>query len=794
MRLDDLCDDRCIARRLARCRAGRHSRSEVAVSESQVGIFESEARFVEVALPVPLRRRFTYSVPPSIGELPLGSRVAVPFHGRKLPGFVLSHPPGAPEGVKSIKPIAGALDPEPVFPPELLRFLLEAADYYLHPIGEVLRAAAPAMPTEALRTLRDEGFLDRGESLKGAAVATRTEMFVRATGAAVEGKLGSRQQAVMALLAERVELAIDELRDHVGTPRAVLRGLEKRGLVVTEEREIPADPFFSDAVVADAPPALHAAQRSAVDAMIRALDAGGATHLLHGVTGSGKTEVYLHVIAEARARGGGALVLVPEIALTPQLVQRFRARFGDGIAVLHSGLTDKERHLAWRGLRTGELRLAIGARSALFAPVPDLSVIVVDEEHDPSFKQEEGFRYHARDLAILRAHRAGALCILGSATPSVETYHRAEQGRIEMSSLPSRATAQALPEVEVVDLRRHGAGPTGHPMITGPMHRGLERCLSQGGQAILFLNRRGFSPTLRCGECGELVQCPACSVTLTEHRRAGALRCHYCDFSMPLTTQCPMCKRNAVEPLGLGTERLEDTLAEAFAPAKVARLDRDTAAGGRAIEAVLERLRRREIDILVGTQMVTKGHDIPGVTLVGVVLADQSLAFPDFRAAERTFQLLSQVAGRAGRGDRPGTVVLQTFQPEHPSIVFAQRHDYLAFHRAELSHRRELGYSPFGRLVAVRVDAGDEQRAKDAAQELANHARRHRAIRDGAVSLLGPAAAPIARLRARWRFRMMLKSADRRALRSVARAVADRIDEGLGSARAHVDVDPVAML
>ncbi len=346
----------------------------------------------------------------------------------------------------------------------------------------------------------------------------------------------------------------------------------------------------------------------------------------------------------------------------------------------------------------------------------------------------------------------------------------------------------------MVDLRRHGAGPTGHPMITGPLHRGLERCLAEGGQAILFLNRRGFSPTLRCGECGELVQCPACSVTLTEHRRAGALRCHYCDFSMPLTTQCPMCKRHAVEPLGLGTERLEDTLAEAFAPAKVARLDRDTASGGRAIEAVLERLRRRDVDILVGTQMVTKGHDIPGVTLVGVVLADQSLSFPDFRASERTFQLLSQVAGRAGRGDWPGKVVLQTFQPEHPAVVFAERHDYLAFYRTELEHRRELGYVPFGRLVAVRVDAGDEQRAKDAAAELAQYARRHPAVRDELVQVLGPAAAPIARLRGRFRFRMFLRGADRRALRSVARAVASRIDAGLGTARAHVDMDPVAML
>ena len=759
---------------------------------------ELRARFVEVALPVPLRRRFTYALPDGIAVPAIGSRVAVPFHGRKLAGFVLGHPERAPEGVKVIKPVAGVLDAEPLFPEELLRFLAEAADYYLHPIGEVLRAAAPAMATEALRDLRSEGFLDRGESLGGAAVATKRALFVRASGTAHEGRLGRKQQAVMALLIERVEISADELRAHVGAPRAVLRGLEKRGLVVLEEREVLADPFFASEVAPDVPPALNEAQARAVDGLVRALDGAGGTHLLHGVTGSGKTEVYLRVIAEAQARARGALLLVPEIALTPQLVWRFRARFGDRIAVLHSGLTDKERHLAWRGLRSGELRVAVGARSALFAPVPALGVIVVDEEHDPSFKQEEGFRYHARDLAILRAHRAGAVCILGSATPSLESFHRATDApaghRFELAELPSRATAQALPPVEVVDLRRYGAGPSGHPLITGPLHRGLERCLSEGGQAILFLNRRGFSPSLRCGACGELMQCPACSVSLTEHRRAGALRCHYCDYSTPITLECPRCKRHALEPLGLGTERLEDTLAEAFAPAKVARLDRDTAAGGRAIEAVLERLRRREVDVLVGTQMVTKGHDIPGVTLVGVVLADQSLAFPDFRASERTFQLLSQVAGRAGRGDRPGRVVLQTFQPEHPAIVYAERHDYVGFYRAELEHRRELGYAPFGRLVAVRVDAGDEGRAREVASELARLASRHAAVRRELVAVLGPAPAPIARLRARFRFRFLLRGADRRALRAVARVIADRIDEGLGAARAHVDVDPVAML
>lgn len=751
-------------------------------------------RYVEVALPVPLRRRFTYRLDPRAPQPELGARVAVPFSGRKLVGVVLGYPDAPPEGVKRIKTVAGLIDREPVFEAELLRFLLEAADYYLHPVGEVLRAAAPALPTEALRALRQDGFLEAGEALAGPAVATKTELLVRPSGEAPDTRIGSSQRAVLALLEERAEVTLAELRSHVKSARGVVRRLEERGLVTLEEREVPADPFFSQQVERDQPPEPTAAQAEAITRLIAALDEGASTHLLHGVTGSGKTEVYLRLIAEARERGKGALLLVPEIALTPQLVYRFRARFGDGIAVLHSALTAKERHLAWRGLRRGELHLAVGARSALFAPVRELGVIVVDEEHDPSFKQEDGFRYNARDLAILRAHRAGAVCVLGSATPSIESRYRADRGQVALSVLPARATARQLPEVEVVDLKRHGAGPSGHPLITGPMHRALERCLADDGQAILFLNRRGFSPSLRCEMCGEVAECPACSVSLTEHRRARALRCHYCDYHTPMTPTCPSCSKNALTPMGTGTEGLEDLLEATFAPARVARLDRDTAAGGRAVESVLDRLRRREIDILVGTQMVTKGHDIPGVTLVGVILADQSLAFPDFRAAERTFQLISQVAGRAGRGEREGRVILQTFQPGHPAIACAQRHDYARFYGSELDARRDLEYAPFGRLVAVRVDAGDEGRAREAADRLAERAREHPAVRSGQVGILGPAPAPIARLRARYRFRLMLRSAHRKGLRSVARTLADRIDEGLGTARAYIDVDPVSML
>jgi len=541
----------------------------------------------------------------------------------------------------------------------------------------------------------------------------------------------------------------------------------------------------------DQPPPLTAPQADATAAIASALAARrGATFLLHGVTGSGKTEVYLQAIVAARAASLGSIVLVPEIALTPQLVARFRARFGDDVAVLHSGLTAAERHAMWQRLRRGEVDVAIGARSALFAPVASLGLVIVDEEHDPSFKQEEGVRYHARDMAILRAHRSGGACVLGSATPSLESEHLARSGKATKLRLPERARAQSLPRVSIVDLRRMGAGPTGDKRISLPLHRALEATLAERGQAILFLNRRGFAPSLRCHACGELASCPSCSVALTFHKRAQAVRCHYCDYEAELPERCPKCKADAIALEGLGTEKLEETLSTAFPEARVARLDRDVASGKR-VEAVLSRVRAREVDILVGTQMVTKGHDLPHVTLVGVINADAALSIPDFRAAERAFHLLVQVAGRAGRGDRPGEVLVQTYDPDHPAIALAVRHDVDGFLDRELVDRRELGYPPFSRAALVRVDDLDEARARDACASLAAIARG--AARPG-CDVLGPAPAPLARLRQRFRFRVMVRAAERSALRQVLLAI-ERGRAGLpSSVRVAVDVDPVQLL
>ncbi|MBW1831433.1 MAG: DEAD/DEAH box helicase family protein, partial [Deltaproteobacteria bacterium] len=479
--------------------------------------------YVEVALPVPLRKVFTYDVPIGLkGALQRGSRVAVSFSRRKLAGFVVSGREDLPDGVARALPVAGLLEPEPVFTSELLRFLDRAAKYYMHPLGEVLRAAAPALPAGAMRRLRADGFLQAAENLPGQRVAHHTTWKVTSTGRSTEGiRLGARQKKLMEHLANRGSVVLEELRGELKDPRTVVRSLVGKGLVEFEEVEATRDPFFRTPVARDEPHAPTAAQQLAIDTIGEAiLKRTGEAFLLHGVTGSGKTEVYLRAIDEVRRAGRGAVLLVPEIALTPQLVGRFRARFGDDIAVLHSGLTARQRDDAWQALRRGRVHVAIGARSALFAPVADLGLI---------------------DMALLRAQYAGAVCVLGSATPSVETYHRANEGRIRLLSLPTRATGATMPEVEIVDLRRQRKGPTGHSLLSGPLHSAIGQCLESGHQAIVFLNRRGFSPSVRCAACGAVAECPACSVALTEHRGQGALRCHYCDFHRAVAIPCPAC-------------------------------------------------------------------------------------------------------------------------------------------------------------------------------------------------------------------------------------------------------------
>jgi primosomal protein N' (replication factor Y) len=761
----------------------------------------------DVALPVPLSRPFTYEVPSALADrIEAGARVTCPLGGRRVVGVVLAVRDGEPP--PKVKAIASVVGEEPAVPADLLAFLKDLSQYYLAPIGEVLRLALPPVEREVARRLEEPSLF--GAKARG--VGARKVQWVTACAAAASGdetgaRLGPAATSVLTHLRAVGTLPLARLEERWRGARSSVKRLREIGLVTVDEKDVPADPFFAEPVSRDVAPALTDAQASAVEAIAGALRAArAATFLLHGVTGSGKTEVYLHAIAVAREANVGVVVLVPEIALTPQLVARFRARFGDDVAVLHSGLTAAERHAMWSRLHAGKVDVVIGARSALFAPVRKLGLVVVDEEHDGSFKQEEGVRYNARDMAILRAHRAGGVCVLGSATPSLESEHLARTGRAEKLVLPDRARMQSMPHVEIIDLRRIGAGPTGDKRLSLPLHRALEATLARHEQAILFLNRRGFSPSVRCQACGEMSACPHCSVALTFHKRAGArLRCHYCEFETDMPARCPKCEAPGTELVleGLGTEKLEETLGFAFPTARIARLDRDVAGGGKRsekggarsspVERVLARMRAREIDILVGTQMVTKGHDLPHVTLVGVVNADAALSIPDFRAAERAFQLLVQVAGRAGRGDVPGRVLVQTYDPQHHAIVFAAKHDVAGFTERELVDRRELGYPPFSRVALIRVDAVDEAEARGACATLAEIARTAAEGVSG-VDVLGPAPAPLTRLRGRHRFRVMVRSADRAALRKVLLAVERARGELPRSVRSGIDVDPVQFL
>jgi len=754
-------------------------------------------RLCEVAVPVPLARAFSYEVPPAlVSSVSVGARVLVEFGRKKLLGVVISLSEGeAPPGIK-LKPIAAVVDPEPVLPLELVAFLRELSAYYFAPIGEVLRLALPAVEREDVRALQAQGELP-GALTRVKQVGGRKIAFAQPTDVVEEpGVLRGQAAQVLALLRSNGEMPVARIEEKFGNARSAVKKLAALGLVLVEEREAPRDAFFARPEPRDEPPPLNEAQAAAEAKIEEALvEKKPASFLLFGVTGSGKTEVYLRAIAGCLSQGRGAVVMVPEIALTPQLVARFRARFGDDLAVLHSGLSEADRHAMWKRVRTGGVRVAIGARSAIFAPVADLGLVIVDEEHDGSFKQEEGVRYHARDMALLRAHRAGAVTVLGSATPSLESVELVRRGKMAELKLPDRAHREAtLPKVTTVDLRRIGPGPTGNKLISLPLHRALEQTLAAKEQAILFLNRRGFAPSVVCESCGSVETCLACSVALTFHRtRGGRLRCHYCDWEGPMPEACGACGAPALALEGLGTERLEETIAEAFPEARVARLDRDVADGPKA-EAILARMRAGEIDVLVGTQMVTKGHDLGNVTLVGVLNADAALSLPDFRAAERGFQLLVQVAGRAGRRDRPGRVIIQTRNPEQPAVQFAMRHDVSAFLEHELADRAEVGYPPFSRLSLFRVDALDEEVARRAAGVVAAHAKSSPEGASRVVEVLGPAAAPLARLRGRYRFRVLLRSRDRRALRAATAAAVRAIGEVDRRARVVVDVDPVAML
>ncbi len=799
-------------------------------------------RTAEVAVPVPLRTPLHYAVPADLdARAAPGTRVLVPLGRRRVVGYVVARDTPPPAHVKLVT-ISAVLDDElPTFAPALLEFLAWMTRYYRAPPGEVFRSAHPAgtnvrgVPAlrltasgrdarpagvvgAALAALRAhegplqvqalepapsasqvarmvrEGWVERLEVVEPPRVEVRTEDAWRAVGPAPTEHRGPggkplKRDVIHAWLVGRGAVPASALREAFPHVRPHLQALVDEGAVVRESVEVLRDPFFGAAVPRDARPTLTAGQRAAVDAIVEG--EGYRAFLLHGETGSGKTEVYLHAIEAMLARGRGALVLVPEIALTPQLVRRFRARLGDALAVVHSGLADGARFDQWRRLRRGEVKVAIGARSGVFAPVADLGLIIVDEEHDPSFKQGDGVRYHGRDMALVRGHLEGARVVLGSATPSLESTRNVEQGKLTRLNLRGRPTGGALPPVELVDLRLTARAPDDHWFLSPPLRDALAQTLARGEQAILFLNRRGFSSFVQCSTCGHALECDQCAVSLTFHRARRQLRCHYCDAARPLPPTCPACTRKTLELLGRGTERVEEALTTLFPAARVARLDRDTASG-RKLEDLLGAMRDRRIDVLVGTQMVTKGHDFPDVTLVGVLDADASLNFPDFRAGERTFQLLTQVAGRAGRGRRAGRVLVQTHEPAPPCRLAIRDHDHAAFSAFELANRRLTGFPPFTHAAALRVDGRDAGRVEALARRVGVLLQQAGAGQDG-TRLRGPAPAPLGLLRGRTRWALLLTADRRDALHRLLGAL-EAADPQVPDTRLVVDIDPYDFL
>ena len=705
---------------------------------------------------------FTYSVPePLRDRMRLGQRVRVPFRTTTRVGYLV----GLDETtrIEKTKDIASLVDPEPIVPEDLLELARWISGYYCCSFGEALQAMLP-------------GGVRRGRPKVRCAVLTG------------EGTLGARAKKAGALLEvlRRHDRPppVGRLLREAGTSRAALKTLERAGLVRVEDRDIEEEFAAPPKGPRETPPTLEPAQATALDALRGDL-AGPCfrVHLLLGVTGSGKTEVYLRAIEETIDRGRQAIVLVPEIALTPQTVRRFRARF-DRVEVLHSAQTEKERRRAWQRIRNGDADVVIGPRSAVFAPVRSLGLLVVDEEHENSFKQEQAPRYHARDAGIVRARAAGCPVLLGSATPALESYANALQGRYTLHLLPERAGGYPLPPVELVDLAEEPGR-----LFSLRLRHAVREAIDAGGQVILFLNRRGFATVVVCGRCRHTLGCPHCASTLVFHKGRRSTLCHLCGHEARLPAKCPSCHAKTLETIGCGTERVYEEAEQAWPGVPIVRIDSDSVRGHR-LENALESFRSGEARILVGTQMVAKGHHFPEVTLVGIVNADTALHLADFRANERTFTLVAQVAGRAGRGDMGGRVLVQTYNPGHYAVETAARHDYEGFARVELEERDLLGLPPARRCAIVQLSAEREEDAREAARSMADLLRP--GAKDGEVELRGPAKAPIERVRGRWRYMVLLLSANAAALTRVCRmARAARVPKRVDCV---IDVDPAAVL
>ena len=705
-----------------------------------------------VTLEIALGKEFDYLVPTELaGQVEMGTRVRVPFGAREVLGTVTALVERSEHA--NLRPILKMIGRPALITPNVLALARWMAGYYCCPVEVALKSVLP----EAVRK-EEAGWRER--------------LFVHAL--PVQGELPSltkRQLEVWTIIDQWRELPLRELISLAETTAETVRRLEDKGLVQVGPRITERDPYARELILPTQPLPLNRDQAAALERIVAALDAPASTiepadrtFLLHGVTGSGKTEVYLQAIAHTLRAGKGAIVLVPEISLTPQTVERFKARFCSGplqtlVAVLHSHLSTGERHDEWHKIRQGRARIVVGARSAVFAPVEPLGLIIVDEEHEHSYKQEEAPRYHARDLAVIRGRLERAVVVLGSATPALESYHNALHGKYALLELPLRADDKTMPLVRVIDMRQEARKDQGTPILSQKLREEITNRLERKEQVMLFLNRRGYASSLQCPLCGFVAQCPNCSVALTYHRGDQRLLCHICGYAAAAPSQCPepKCRNPAIRYAGIGTERVEETLNKLFPRARIRRMDSDTLKRKEDYRRILGDFRTGRIDILLGTQMIAKGLHFPNVTLVGIIYADLSLHQPDFRAGERTFQLLTQVAGRAGRGDVEGEVVVQAFSPFHPAVQYARRHDFLGFYEQEVEFREQLKYPPFSRVALLTVKGRNEEKVRFSADHLRKELEGRLAAMPGLV-IAGPAPAPLMRAETFYRHQIMLRA------------------------------------
>jgi len=827
-------------------------------NESVVIGTSSSVQYAEVAVPLHVSQTFTYQLTPEQAEVSqVGARIVVPLGRKLVTGYIVALHAELPEEIdlnkSELKEAQSVVDTIPVCTPEILQITKWVSEYYASPWGEVIKAAlppgispviyeeirltdsgrahfesaagndnelnhsilrtirvkgsikrdelrdlgTPGQIARALRTLDEKKLIERTQSQSSSFVKTKVRSFVRLSEnleTTATGKLTPSQTRIIETLREFGPTSLQLLIKTCEVQSSTVASLEKKGMLKRYSEKVRRDPLSETKLERHEVYTLTPAQQSVLDEISAKINQRiYASFLLHGVTGSGKTEVYIRAMRAALDQGRSAMMLVPEIALTPVFSRRLRAHFGDEVAIFHSSLQRGERFDEWTRVRNGEARIVIGTRSAVFAPVKNLGLVVIDEEHESSYRQQDSPYYNGRDTAIVRAQKESATVVLGSATPSLETFHNARKGKYQYLSLPERIGSRPMAAANIIDMRTVFAQHGKPRVFSDELQEAIRETHARGEQSIILLNRRGYSSFVLCRSCGESIQCPNCDVTLTYHRSERVIVCHYCNHREAVPKSCPQCAKEYIYYVGEGTEQLEEILKQLFHDLRVARIDRDTTSSRKRFEKSLMDFSDGKIDTLVGTQMLAKGHDFPNVTLVGVVSVDAGLGLPDFRAAERTFQLITQVAGRAGRGDRPGRVLIQTYHPYHYALQHACAQDYEGFYDEEIRYRQNHSYPPFVALATLLVHGPDLERVRSVALELrkeldvANHERSSR--------ILGPAPAPLARLKGEHRYQLLIKSRSRRHLREIAdKALKVLSSRGTNLRSINLEIDPVSIM